>query len=264
MRSIGIDLEPWTKNGRLAFHAARPTFVGLETHLATIYKNVRDFDPDAVVIDPISNLITVGKGNEVNAMLLRLVDLLKSRQITAFLTSLNSGGSALEATELGMSSLMDTWLLLRDIELNGERNRGIYVLKSRGMPHSNQIREFLLSDKGIRLVDVYVGPGGVLTGSSRLAQEAKEAADAMIRKQEVGRHRLELQRKRDAMEAQIAATRAAFENEQAELLRIIEEDEKRERILESGRSAMFMSRGRGRINAGNGSSRAAGKKAGRS
>jgi len=245
MRSIGIDLEPWVKKGRLVFHASRPTFFGLETHLATIYKHISDSKPDAVVIDPISNLLTVGNSNEVNSMLLRLIDVLKSRQITAFLVSLTSGGAALEGTELGVSSLMDTWLLLRDIELNGERNRGLYVLKSRGMPHSNQIREFLLSENGIRLVDVYLGSSGVLTGSSRLAQEARERAETLSRQQEVERKKLDLQRKREAMEAQIAATRATFSAEEAELLKTIEEDQTREQLLAQDRSQMSASRSRG-------------------
>ena len=242
MRSIGLDLEPWTKSGRLEFHASRPTFSGLETHLATIFKQVRDFNPASVVIDPISNLLTIGKRGEVNSMLLRLVDLLKSRQITALLTSLSQGGSSLESTELGISSLMDTWLLLRDIELNGERNRGIYVLKSRGMAHSNQIREFLLTDSGIKLVKVYLGLGGVLTGSSRLAQEAREEAEALVRQQDIARKRLELQRRREVMEAQIAATRAAFENEVAGLVEVIEEDQNRERVAERNRNEMARSR----------------------
>jgi circadian clock protein KaiC len=242
MQSLGINLEPWVKNGRLVFHASRPSLFGLEMHLATIYKHIRDFKPDAVVIDPISNLMTVGNGAEVNSMLLRLVDLLKSRQITGFFVSLTSGGSVLEGTNLGISSLMDTWLLLRDIELNGERNRALYVLKSRGMPHSNQIREFLLTENGIRLINAYIGPSGVLTGSSRLAQEAKERVEAIVRGAEAERKKLELSRKRQAMEAHIAATRAAFTAEEAELLRSIEENAQREQRAEQDRSDMAVSR----------------------
>jgi circadian clock protein KaiC len=242
MQSIGINLEPWVKNGRLAFHAARPTLFGLETHLATIHKHIREFEPDAVVIDPISNLMTAGKGVEVNSMLLRLVDLLKSRQITAFLVSLTSGGAVLEGTELGISSLMDTWLLLRDIEYNGERNRGFYVLKSRGMPHSNQIREFLLTENGIRLVNPYLGSAGVLTGSSRIAQEAKERAEAMARHADAERKKLELQRKREAMEAQIAAARAAFTAEETQLLKAINDSRQQEQRAEQDRIEMAVSR----------------------
>jgi len=253
MRSIGIDLERWTKNGRLRFHASRPTIAGLETHLSTIHKHSRDFKPDAVVLDPISNLAPVGRSGEVNSMLLRLVDDLKSRQITAFLISLTSGGSTMEATDVGISSLIDTWLLVRDIEFNGERNRGLYVLKSRGMAHSNQIREFLLTEKGIKLVQVYLGPGGVLTGSSRVAQEAKERAEIVSRQQEVERKRIEVDRRRQAMEAQIAAMRASFQTERDKLLKEIEQDELRERAFRADRGSMAASRRTG--STGNGSAR---------
>jgi circadian clock protein KaiC len=258
MHSIGINLDPWIRNRRLVFHSSRPTFFGLETHLATIYKLIRDFKPDAVVIDPISNLIDVGETAEVHSMLLRLIDLLKSRQITALLTSLTSGGAVLEGTQAGISSLMDTWLLLRDIELNGERNRGLYVLKSRGMAHSNQIREFRLTNDGIKLVDVYVGPGGVLTGSSRLAQEAQEQAARLSREQELERRRMEIQRKRETIEAQIQATRAAFEAEESELLKTIELEAIRERVLHKDRVEMAVSRRQQRSQSAKGGMRKAG------
>ena len=186
-------------------------------------------------------------------MLLRLVDDLKSRQITAFLISLTSGGSTMEATDVGISSLIDTWLLVRDIEFNGERNRGLYVLKSRGMAHSNQIREFLLTEKGIKLVQVYLGPGGVLTGSSRVAQEAKERAEMVSRQQEVERKRIEVDRRRQAMEAQIAAMRASFQTERDQLLKEIEQDELRERAFRADRGSMAASRRTGPT--GNGSAR---------
>jgi circadian clock protein KaiC len=175
-------------------------------------------------------------------MLLRLVDLLKMQQVTAFFTNLSTAGTALEGTELGISSLMDTWLLLRDIELNGERNRGLYVLKSRGMAHSNQIREFLLTSSGIKLVDVYLGTEGVLTGSARQAQEAKEKAAQLTERQELDRRQRELQRKRDAMEAQIAAMRASFEVEEQEAFKAIGEEQGREIIREQDRMQMAVSR----------------------
>ncbi len=135
---------------------------------------INEFNPSVVIVDPVSNLVTIGSEEEVKSMLTRLIDMLKTEQITAMLTYLSSGGESLEATEMGISSLIDTWILLRDIEIGGERNRGIYILKSRGMAHSNQIREFRLTDKGIDLIDVYTGPAGVLTGAARAAQEAKE------------------------------------------------------------------------------------------
>ena len=231
MRSIGVDLEPWTRKGLLRFYASRPSLLGLEAHLATMYKSVRDYQPRAVIVDPITNFVSVGSQVEVKSMLLRLVDFLKASQITALFTSLTSGGSPTEQTDVGISSLVDTWLLLRDIELNGERNRGMYVLKSRGMAHSNQIREFTFTPEGIRLTDVYVGPEGVLTGSSRIAQEARERSAAARRQEEVERRRRDLERRRAALEAQIAALRAEFGAEEEELVRTIRQDEEREQQL---------------------------------
>jgi circadian clock protein KaiC len=242
MRGLGIDLGASVSKGLLRFHASRPALQGLETHLSHIHKMVRDFKPAAVVIDPISNLVSVGNTMEVNSMLLRLVDLLKMQQVTSLFTNLSSAGTALEGTELGISSLMDTWLLLRDIELNGERNRGLYVLKSRGMAHSNQIREFLLTSDGIRLVDVYLGPEGVLTGSARLAQEAKEKAATLAEQQELYRKQRDLQRRREAMEAQIAAMRASFEIEEQEALKSIDQEQGREQIRQQDRMQMAASR----------------------
>ncbi|HZI89025.1 MAG TPA: circadian clock protein KaiC [Candidatus Polarisedimenticolia bacterium] len=171
LKSIGLDLGPHVEKGLLRFHAARPTLTGLEAHLATMHKNVRDFRPNAVILDPISNLFAAGTNTDALLMVIRLIDHLKREGITAFLTNLSAAGSA-EQTEIGISSVIDTWVLLRDIELGGERNRGLYVLKSRGMSHSNQIREFLLTDTGVKLLEVYSGPEGVLTGSMRVAQEA--------------------------------------------------------------------------------------------
>src|SRR5437764_10102697 len=201
-RSIGLNLQPWIDGGLLRFHATRPTFHGLEMHLATMLRLVRDARPQVVVVDPISNMLAAGTADEARAMLLRLVDSLKQQQVTALFTNLTSAGDAsLEQTDLGVSSIVDTWLLLRDIELGGERNRGIYVLKSRGMAHSNQIREFLLTDRGIELRDVYVGPEGVLTGSMRHVQEAREKATALSRRQETEGKQRALEEKREALEA---------------------------------------------------------------
>src|SRR5688572_1834420 len=192
MRSIGVELEPYVKKGVIRMHASRPTLFGLEMHLVQIHKMVQEFKPAAVIVDPISNLMDAGNAQEAQMMLLRLVDFLKEKQITAMMTHLTSGGSAVEKTDIGISSLIDTWLLVRDIELGGERNRGLYVLKSRGMRHSNQIREFMLTSEGIRLEDVYLGPEGVLTGSMRAAQEAREAAEALMQTQETERKEREL------------------------------------------------------------------------
>jgi len=153
MRSIGVDLESHAKKGTLRMHASRPTLLGLEAHLVLIHKMITEFDPTVVILDPISNLMSAGTSLDASAMLLRLIDVLKSRNITAFFNHLNSGGDAVETTDVGVSSLIDTWILMRHLEVNGQRNRGLYILKSRGMNHSNQTHEFLLTDRGIELRD---------------------------------------------------------------------------------------------------------------
>jgi circadian clock protein KaiC len=242
MRSIGIDLAPWIKQGLLHFHAARPTLSGLEMHLATIHKWIRDVQPRIVVIDPISNFKSAGTLDEVRATLMRLIDFLKLERITSLFTSLTSAGRPEKQTEVGISSLMDTWLLLRDIELGGERNRSIYILKSRGMAHSNQLREFLLTGHGVDLLDVYVGAEGVLTGSARLAQETRERADAVARQQEIERKQRELERRKRMLEAQIAELRAEFASQEEELGLAIGQQTARESQLAKDRLAMAESR----------------------
>jgi len=227
----------------LRLEASRPTLLGIEAHLALIHKMVNEFEPRVVIIDPISNFAAAGSAADAEAMLLRLVDLLKARQITAMLVHLTAGGNAWEKTDVGISSLIDTWILLRDIELAGERNRGIYVLKSRGMKHSNQIREFLITPEGIRLEEVYVGPEGVLTGSMRAAQEDREKAAAQARGQEIERKQRELARKRAALEAQIAALRTEFEAVEDESKVVAEQDRAREQQLSENRSAAAIRRG---------------------
>jgi circadian clock protein KaiC len=171
MSSIGMDLTRWVKKGLLRFHAARPSLYGLEMHLLTFHKVIEEFKPQVFIVDPISNLSAAGTSAEVKSILTRLIDYLKMKNITTFLTDLTHFIGSLEHTSEEISSLIDTWLLLRDIELNGERNRGLYILKSRGMAHSNQIQEFLLTNQGIGLIDIYTGSGEVLTGSARAAQE---------------------------------------------------------------------------------------------
>ncbi len=238
MRSIGIDLEPWMKQELLDIYAVRPTIYGLEMHLVKMYKLINEFKPQVVIIDPITNLITVGSETEVKSMLSRLIDFLKMNQITALFTNLSHAGGALELTEFGISSLMDTWLLLRDIEIGGERNRGLYILKSRGMAHSNQIREFLLTDKGIDLVDVYLGPSGVLTGSARAAQEAQEKASDTLRREDIERKKREFERRSKALEAQITALRSEFEAAQEEVNKLTRQEEMQEGTLAHDRIEM--------------------------
>jgi circadian clock protein KaiC len=198
---------------------------------------VERIKPDNVIVDPITNLIA-GSGREIYSMLLRLMDFLKGSQITTIFTSLTSGGDDPEQSEVGVSSLIDTWLLCRDVELNGERNRCLYVLKSRGMAHSNQVREFVLSREGIKLIPAYIGDGLVLTGSSRLAQEAKEKADSLIVKQEIERKKLALEQKRIALEAQIKALQSEFAAEERELDRIVADQQVREEQVEQERETM--------------------------
>lgn len=220
MQSIGLDLGRCVSRGLLRFHSVRSHLYGLETHLALMHKQITQFDPQVVAIDPITNLTEIGSTTEAKGMLTRLVDFLKARGITALFTSLSDTNNE-EMTEVGISSLMDTWVLVRNLESSGERNRGLYVLKSRGMPHSNQIREFILSDQGAQLLDVYTGSAGVLTGTARMVQEERDKAEALMLHNETERKRRELASKKEAMEAQIAALRDRFVEESAELERSI-------------------------------------------
>jgi len=242
MRSIGVDLGKCVKKGLLNIHSTRATFYGLEMHLALIHKMVQEFKPKVIVIDPIGALMASGTRRDANLMIVRLVDFLKARGITALLTNLTSGGEALERTDVDISSIVDTWLLLRDIELSGERNRALYVLKSRGMQHSNQLREFLLTNRGVELLDTYVGPEGVLTGSSRLSLEARERAAVLAARQDAKRKERDRERKRAALEAKIVALRKEFEIEDAETALLATQEEDREDQLAEDRHAMSLSR----------------------
>jgi circadian clock protein KaiC len=243
MRSIGIDLEPWAKKGLLRIEASRPSLHGLEMHLVRVHKEVAKFKPAVVVLDPISNLITSGTQADTEAMLVRLIDFLKTLGVTALFTNLTSGGNEWEKTDVGVSSLIDTWILLRDIELGGERNRGLYVLKSRGMQHSNQIREFLLTPQGIELQPVYVGPEGVLTGSMRAAQEAREQAALLDREQATERKQRELALRRSALEAQIKSLQAECAAVEQEATLSATEQQARERTLRDDRVHAAVRRG---------------------
>ncbi|MFZ2490721.1 MAG: circadian clock protein KaiC [Thermoanaerobaculia bacterium] len=202
MRSIGIDLKQWAKKGLLQFHAARPSQTGSEMHLALTLKAIRDFKPRVVVVDPISAFVSMGNASEIRAMVVRLVDFLKTDGITGLFTSLLADATALD-TDTSVSSLIDTWLLLRDIEQGGERNRALYLMKSRGMAHSNQVREFLLTSHGVKLIDVYVGPAGVLAGSARLRQEFFERNEATAALQMSVRKESNLERRRHDLQNQI-------------------------------------------------------------
>jgi circadian clock protein KaiC len=237
MRSIGLDLEPWVQQGLLKFHAVRPTFYGLEMHLAMINKLTNEFQPQAAVMDPITNLSIVAKASEGKSILMRLVDFYKNGQITTVFTNLTHPGE-LEETSTGVSSLMDTWLLVLNVEGNGERNRVFHVLKSRGTAHSNQMREFIISHSGIDLVDAYVGPGGVLTGSARTQQEGLEKAAALAAREELGRRRRNLERKRQAKEAQVAVMQLEIGTEEEELKKMLAQEEQRQTQLAAERTEL--------------------------
>ena len=237
MHSIGLRLEPLVRSGLVRFHSARPSLYGLEMHLATMFKEIAAFQPHVVIVDPITSLMDAGTDSETKGMVTRLIDYLKAGQVTSLFTSLTLGGHALAQSESAMSSLMDAWILLQDFEGNGERNRVLYVLKARGMAHSNQIREFLISDWGIDLVDAYIGVSGVLTGSARVAQGALEKAAVLATQQEAAQLKREVERKRKALDRQISDLRSDYEGEALELRRIAEQVGTRTLVLGTERAA---------------------------
>jgi len=242
MHSIGIDLRKWLKKGLLQIQSNRPSYAGLETHLVMKHKLINLFNPHVVILDPLNSFVIGNNQVEVKSMLMRLVDFLKMRQITGLYTNLSPGNTPLEQTEVAVSSVIDTWLLLRDIDSGGERNRGLSILKSRGMSHSNQIREFLLTEHGVELRDVYVGPEGVLTGSARLTQEAENEATLIIRNQEVELRRIELERKRTTLDAQIEVLRAEFALQELASIKLIGQEQAEDAQLKQGRVDMGLIR----------------------
>jgi len=225
MKSINVDLQKHIDKGLLLFFASRPTLHGLEMHLVSMYKLIKKFKPRVVILDPITNLITVGSVSEVKAMLIRLIDFLQEEQVTVMFTALTLNNIVNEQTDEGVSSLVDAWILVRDIEFNGERNRGMYIMKSRGMKHSNQVREFVITDKGLDLVEVYLGPEGVLTGSAREAQKLHEQTGEVLREFAVSSKDREINRKRKMLEAKISNLQIEFESAEEELNKIYQEEE---------------------------------------
>jgi len=242
MRSINMDLKKHIDKGLLQFMASRPTLHGLEQHLVAMHKLIKNFKPDVVILDPITNLITIGSVSEVKAMLIRLIDFLQEEQITVMFTALTLNSVVNEQTDEGVSSLVDAWLLVRDIEFNGERNRGMYIMKSRGMKHSNQVREFVITDNGIDLVEVYLGPEGVLTGSAREAQQLHEQTGRVLRSNAVSMKDREINRKKKVLEAQIASLQTEFESAEEELNKIYIEEELLKRETEQNRAEMTKKR----------------------
>ena len=237
MKSIGINLEQWVKKGILKFHAVRPTAYSLEMHLSMMLKLIDEFKPDVLAVDPISNLYPIGDDIQVRSMLMRLIDYAKYLQITGLFTNLSNdaetGVYSLEPTEMHVSSLMDVWLILKNVEGNGERNRIFSIIKARGMAHSNQLREFVLSHKGIQLLDLYKGSEGVLFGSARMAQESREAGERLRRNEETERKKRELDGKKKVMENEIALLRAKFAREENEIKVLIGQDVSRKKASEN-------------------------------
>lgn len=242
MTSIGVNLAADIRKGLLEMHSSRPTLHGLEMHLVDIHKKIRQFKPTTVILDPITNLITIGSVSEVKSMLIRLIDYLQGQNITVLFTALSLNTVVTEQTDEGVSSLVDTWLQVRDIESNGERNRALYIMKSRGMKHSNQVREFVITDKGLDLIDVYLGPDGILIGSAREAQQLTEITDAVMHNHGLNRKEVAIKRKRRVLEAQITSLREEFDAVQDELNKSYVEDELKKEISEKNRMQLVEKR----------------------
>lgn len=244
MKSLGMDLGRWIKKGLLEIESARPSTYGLEMHLVRMHMLLDEHRPQAVVVDPISSLHRGGSEQDLNTLILRVVDFIKARGATAFFTALNPEDDQ-QATSIAISSLVDTWLMVRNVETNGERNRVLYILKSRGMAHSNQVREFLITGKGVRLRDVYLGAGTVLTGSARVAREAEERREESRKKYEERRRELAMRVSVAALEAKIAALRARKDMVARELAETVDEGAARLQAVSSQREDLKRSRGEG-------------------
>jgi circadian clock protein KaiC len=238
MRSIGIDLGRYMKQGLLQVHAARPSLQGLEQHLLVMHDLISEFQPSVVAIDPISNL-SDKRSLSSQPMLLRLIDFLKHRQVTALFVSLTTvDAERNDESMIGVSSLMDTWVQLRNVEHNGERNRTLFILKSRGTSHSNQVREFLLTNEGLDLMEPYIGMNQVLTGTARVSQELQERSASDLRQQTHDRKLREVSVRRRVIEAQIAALQAQAEMEAGELSLLQAEREEESRSKSQGSASL--------------------------
>lgn len=242
MKSIGLDLQEHVDKKLLKFQASRPTVHGLEMHLVEIHKRIEAFKPNVIVLDPITNLVTIGTVSEVRSMLIRLIDFLQKGQISVLFTALTLNNAATEQTDEGVSSLVDAWINVRDMETNGERNRGLYIMKARGMTHSNQVREFLITDEGLELVDVFLGPDGILIGSAREQQQLEEATGLELKTYAISRSDREIQRKKTVLEAKIASLNEEFESVKDELNRTHQEEQLRKEILDKNRKELTANR----------------------
>ncbi|MEG4856186.1 circadian clock protein KaiC [Microcoleus sp. K1-B6] len=240
LSSIGLNLASYVEQGLLQFDAVRPTNYNLEMRLFKIHRWVQEFQPRTIIIDPMSNLVLSGSLIQTKNFFMRLIDYLKSKQITVFMTNLTAGDADHdhEQTEVGVSSLMDTWLELQTIKVNGERNRIIYALKSRGMMHSNQVREFIVTNQGVKLVEVYLGDGKVLTGTERLNQEIKEESAAKKRRHNFEQKKREYEQEKKIVQAQINALQMQLLNRDAELDLLLEEQQEEEKAVLEHRTFM--------------------------
>ncbi len=242
MKSINMNLEPYVKKGLLKFYASRPTVYGLEMHLVVFYKMIKEFKPSAVILDPITNLITVGDQNEVKSILIRLLDFLQQEQITVMFTALSQTSNPTGNQEENISSLVDVWIAVQDIELNGERNRGIYVLKSRGMKCSNQVREFKITDEGIKVLEVLIGPDGIIIGSARDAYDLEMAKEEVLRKNAIARKNKEIDRKKAILDNKIKSLTSKFEMDKENLNSKENEERLAKEVTEKNRKEMMQDR----------------------
>jgi len=214
MRSIGLDIEPFIKSGVLKMYSSRPTIQNLELHLIAIQKIIEEFEPKIIVLDPITNLISEGVNTEIRQMLAHFVDFLKSKNITILFTAaITLETVKSNPSDEGISAMVDTWILVRDIETNSERNRGIYILKSRGMNHSTQVREFVITDDGLSLLPIYISADGILTGSAKLEHTLQKEEQQKIFQSDIKSKTSEIERKRKMMEDNIALLKTNFESE---------------------------------------------------
>jgi circadian clock protein KaiC len=242
MKSLGIDIDQWIKSGKLRYIATRPTFYSLEMHLAVMLREVTRFDPGLVILDPISSFLESGDRMEIQSMLLRVVDFLKGRGVTAVFTHLMHGQDSVVQTDAGLSSIMDAWILLLNREVNGEFNRELYLLKARGLSHSNQVREFVMSDDGIKLVPPYLGENGALTGSARKNEEAKSRQAEMRRNADMSRAQQQIQQKRRRAKAQMEALQAELDADEIELNAMMRNEDDYRRQTADDRIEMERSR----------------------
>lgn len=242
MSSINLNLQQWIDKDLLKFYAYRSSIYGLETHLLTIQNLIKQFKPQAVIIDPINNFELIGTELEIKSMMTRLIDFLKAQQITALFTSLTTVINPKEHAEVGISSLIDSWLVLQNLEYAGERTRGITIVKSRGIAHSNQIREFIITSNGVKLEKIYVGPNGILTGSARLDQEEQENLQFLLQEKETLRRKKLLEHKKATLEAKIMALKSEFDADTEEIESLIMKEEIQNKGILETRSTMAQRR----------------------